>query len=306
MSKAQATIVLATRNGARWLSEQIHSIVAQNYSHWQLVISDDNSSDGTLELIRAFVEVDERISLLPARKGAPGHVANFEYLLSTLKSDSIVFLADQDDVWHPDKLQTQIEMLENSPTKESAVFSDLELLDADGVLSGSYLESLGLAPPENLAALIARNSATGCSMAFHTRLLDLALPFPERLENHDWWLGMCAMSTSGLAYCEKRLVNYRQHGANAIGANNFPRQMLRAGHIVRRQSRVIESRLIAINTLADRLSGRGLPVPSALTRYALAVSGKSRFATCWQLLTGEFKPGSKRLLMIQLISVLFR
>jgi rhamnosyltransferase len=310
MTEPAVTILLATCNGERWLSEQIRSIVGQSYSHWRLFVSDDNSSDNTVDLLSAFVGRDERISLLPAREGPPGHVANFEYLLETVESldpgRGIVFLADQDDIWCPDKLQTLVDVLDNSPIDAAAVFSDLELMDADGVLSGSYLGSLGLLPPENMAALIARNSVTGCSMAFRTGLLDVALPFPPRLENHDWWLGMCAMSTSGLAYSHRKLVSYRQHGANAIGANNLPGQLLRIGHLVRRQNRVIESKLIAMSSLEDRLSSRGLPVPGSLTRYRLAFSGKNRFATCWQLLTGEFKPGSTRLLLTQLISVLLR
>jgi hypothetical protein len=310
MTEPAVTILLATCNGERWLAEQIRSIVAQSYSHWRLLLSDDNSSDNTVDLLGAFVGSDERISLLPARGGTPGHVANFEYLLETVESldlgRGMVFLADQDDVWHPDKLQTLIDRLDNSPINAAAVFSDLELMDADGILSGSYLESLGLVPPENIAALMARNSVTGCSMAFRTGLLDVALPFPPRLENHDWWLGMCAMSTSGLAYSDRKLVNYRQHGANAIGANNLPGQLLRIGHLVRRQRRVSESKLIAVNSLEDRLTSRGLPVPGSLARYRLAFSGKNRFDTCRQLLTGEFRPGSTRLLLMQLMSVLLR
>ena len=161
-------------------------------------------------------------------------------------------------------------------------------------------------PPLNLAELIAQNPVTGCSMAIRPSLLKLALPFPPRLENHDWWLALCAMAESGLTYEAKKLVCYRQHGDNAVGAVNLTAQSLRSRQIFLRQRRVLSSKLIAVEALAERLRASAHPALPTLSLYQEWFSHRNRVARAWHLLTGEFRPKSKKLLMMQLLVQLSR
>ncbi len=115
---------MATHNGSRYIKEQVDSILPQLNAADELVISDDGSTDKTLAIIRAYA--DTRINLLPVQKfGSP--TRNFEYALSHCKNE-LIFLADQDDIWHPEKIKTMMRHLESY----DLVVSDCRLVDASG------------------------------------------------------------------------------------------------------------------------------------------------------------------------------
>ncbi len=305
MTDSGIYIVMATFNGECFIREQIHSIQAQSERDWTLLVSDDGSGDSTETIVTELARQDGRIVLLPRRCGPPGHAANFEYLLkraSEVKARNI-FLADQDDTWEPTKLQTMIAAVRSSRGQTLGVFSDLELVTADGKPQGSYLDRAGLAGMYHLEGLLSQNSVVGCSLMIRGELLDLALPFPGGLENHDWWLAMCAASLGQLVYVPERLVNYRQHGGNTIGANSPLMRLSKWGSIVRRQRRVWESKIVAVDELIDRLRRTDRPVPEALLAWRLQmVSGGDWRAPC-RLLRSDFRPVSRSLLLVQLLAL---
>ena len=102
------SICMATHNGGAFLREQINSILAQLESEDELVVSDDHSTDNTLRILNSYH--DHRIQILPPKKfGSPAQ--NFEYVLENQKNE-MVFLADQDDVWHKDKIKTMVNYLQ--------------------------------------------------------------------------------------------------------------------------------------------------------------------------------------------------
>ncbi len=115
---------MATHNGELFLRQQIDSILPQLKERDELIISDDASTDSTIEIIKSYH--DSKISLLPTRKfGHPSK--NFEYALSHCKNEGI-FLADQDDVWHPRK----IEVMTNELALFDLVVCDCRLIDRKG------------------------------------------------------------------------------------------------------------------------------------------------------------------------------
>lgn len=301
-----AFVVMATYNGAPWLREQLESIRQQTFDNWRLLVSDDGSNDGTVEILKEFARNDSRVTLLPDREGEKGHVANFEYLLRSAleQGAAVVFLADQDDVWQPDKLEILLQLLEFSGENCDLCFSDLEVVGADGAARGGYFDLMALKPLPSLPGLIGQNPIVGCSLAMRAAVLKLALPFPEGLENHDWWLALCAMVCGGLLYTEKRLVNYRQHGGNTIGIAAWSFSIRRGLAVIQRQNRILLSKLIAVETLVGRLQKAGLPVPEELYAYLNAFEGNGRWEICWQLVAGEFRPKSRALRAVQLIAVL--
>ena len=104
-------ILLATYNGARYLAPQLDSLLGQTHQHFRLLVSDDGSTDATLDILRGYrAAFGERLILLPNPSPGAGVVRNFERLMQASLADGQAQWAascDQDDVWLPDKLATQ-------------------------------------------------------------------------------------------------------------------------------------------------------------------------------------------------------
>jgi glycosyltransferase involved in cell wall biosynthesis len=305
MRSSKVSILMATYNGERHLKAQIESIIGQSKIDWKLCCSDDGSSDQTLSLLTSAQSVDERIKLLPPRTGKKGHVGNFEYLLNYALEigDDWIFLADQDDIWLPHKLQVLLHLAECEAEPPMAIFSDLELIDEEGVSVGAFMSKHGLEAECSVAQLLRRNRTVGCSMLIRKELLELALPFPEKLENHDWWLGLCAAATEDLLYCAKKLVRYRQHSSNTIGAGASMSKLFSIQSIARRQRRVFESKLVAVEELMRRIEIRGNTVPKDLMAWHQQFASLEGWGRCRQLIRSEFKPDTKMLYLVQLLAL---
>lgn len=270
-------VALATHNGGEWLSFQLQSLLAQEDADWHLLVSDDQSSDGTRDLLQAFSARDSRIELLPPRTGALGACANFEYLLGVVRErDStgreLVALCDQDDVWRVDKLASNRGAL----AQHLGCCSELDLMSADGQLTGErLLKQLNGPTRLDTSTLLAQNAAVGCTMAFQSRVLELALPFPPGLLNHDWWLAMCICSLGELQFIPDPLVHYRQHRGNVVGAYRPLRQILRLPTLIARQRSVLRSQRLAVMVLKERLLQLGLETPPDLDSYHHALGAPS-------------------------------
>lgn len=223
-------ILLATRNGERFLSEQFESLLAQTEPGWRLLIRDDGSTDGTAALLERFAKQDERVEVLKA-PDAPGGsaAANFGALFSEAfaRGADYALACDQDDVWLPEKLTTllrEIRVVETDSKGPALVHHDLQVVDENlETLSDSYWRMMHLAPGSEAHPyrLLSRNEVTGCASICNRALLELALPIPGQAIMHDWWLALCAAFLGRLRYSERRLVRYRQHSHNVIGARPF-------------------------------------------------------------------------------------
>lgn len=241
MPTAQASdrvsVALCTYNGAAYVGEQVASILAQSRPVDELVLSDDASSDDTVALVRAaLAEHNEaehntgahRVKLrVLENRVALGVTANFEQAVSATTGDFIA-LSDQDDVWHPDKIATLLAVFAAQPDALLA-FSNARLVDGSGTpLGRSLFSTLSMTSAEKhqlregpaFDALLGRNLVTGTTVVFRRDLLDIALPFaPDWV--HDEWLAALAAASGGLRMVEQQLVDYRQHGANQIGASSL-------------------------------------------------------------------------------------
>ena len=196
---------MAVHNGALFLQQQIGSILPQLKDGDELIISDDASTDSTIEIIKFFDDV--RISLLPPRKfGKPSK--NFEYALSHCKNE-IIFLADQDDVWRPKKIEIMVDEL----TRYDLVVCDCRLIDAKGnVLRESFFEQNH--SQNGLVKNLFKNSFVGCCMAFQHHVLERILPFPLEISMHDQWIGLIAQRYFKVKFIPQTLVDHRRHNGN--------------------------------------------------------------------------------------------
>lgn len=221
-------ILLATHNGQTFLEPLLESIRSQSLRSWTLVASDDASDDSTLAILQRWSARDARIRILPAAAQRLGVVANFGRLLACAQAEGHreIALADQDDVWHRDKLQQQVSRLrseqqELAPHTPVLVHTDLSVVDEQlHVLHPSLRRYAALEPHRHCAlkSLLMHNCVTGCSTLFNQSLLDLALPLPATAVMHDWWLALCAASSGRITYIASPTVLYRQHAHNKLGA----------------------------------------------------------------------------------------
>ena len=97
-------VLLATYNGEKYLDEQLNSLINQTFKDINIFISDDNSTDKTINIIKRYMEIDPRIKLMVINKKKLGFVGNFEKLLKYSKADYLM-LSDQDDIWFLDKIE---------------------------------------------------------------------------------------------------------------------------------------------------------------------------------------------------------
>jgi glycosyltransferase involved in cell wall biosynthesis len=300
-----ALVLLATCNAGPYLGPQLDSIVAQSRGDWQLLVSDDASTDGTRERLRDFAAGESRCEILPPRRGDRGACGNFAYLLAAARdrasADTALYLCDQDDIWEPEKLARQAESL--SPAVP-ACFSDMRLVDGRGRdLRRRFHGDGRFTPPRRVASLLAQNAVAGCSLALRRELLDLAMPFPPGLINHDWWLALCALSIGGLAYIDTPLLRYRQHADNAVGTLRPLRQLPALPRLLARQQAVLRSQAEAARVLGERLRGRQRPAPAALDAYASLMQAPP-LSRSRALAFGEFAAPSLPLRCLRAIAAL--
>lgn len=202
----RASVCMATYNGERYLKEQVDSIVRQLGPDDELVVVDDASHDGTVQLLRTW---DDPRLKLHANEHNLGLIRTFERALQLARGE-FIFLADQDDVWLPGKMQTMTAALRDA----DLVVSDCRVVDQSlNELAPSFIARRKSAP--GLWRNLLRNSYLGCCMALRREMLQLALPFPARAPMHDWWLGLVAESFGRTAFLPQPLLLYRRHGSNA-------------------------------------------------------------------------------------------
>lgn len=205
------SVCIATHNGEAYIKEELLSILPQLDSDDEVIISDDGSTDRTIEIIELLKDNRIKIYLTTPPKGKrlSFYVAkNFENALKHAAGD-IVFIADQDDIWLPDKVSVCTKNLENC----SAVLHNLECVDSKLKPLGYtwYHENMKFRP-HNYFMLSGKHM--GCALAFRRDLLKYILPFPEDLCIHDFWIGIISELKGGLKYIDKPLILYRIHSNN--------------------------------------------------------------------------------------------
>lgn len=219
-TKPKILILLATHNGARFLQEQLESIRAQTYENWQLLISDDGSTDDTLAIVQAFAAtVSQRVVI---RRGPQlGFWQNFVALVRAEDLDGDLYAySDQDDVWFAEKLANAVDWFAARGAPSAALyFTRTELMTADGEPAG--LSPLFARAPTFRNALV-QNIGGGNTMVFNrsARQALLATPLDAKLISHDWWTYQVITGIGGVAHYDPwPSLKYRQHGQNLVGAN---------------------------------------------------------------------------------------
>lgn len=278
------SVALCTRNGARYIDEQLRSIFAQSVPITELIVSDDDSSDDTVARARdRAAEAGVRLTVLENRPPL-GVTKNFEQAVRQARGD-VVALADQDDVWHADKLERALAAFDDAAAL--LVHTDARLVGPAGEPLGATLfEHLEISDDElrleesgrGFDAVLRRNLATGATVLFRRVLLETALPFPDSWV-HDEWLAAIAAAHGGLRVLREPTVDYRQHGANEIGvaAPTLRRKVERVmGEPRGERNRVLAEKFGELASRLDTLGGLAIELTAAANDKAQFESVRAR------------------------------
>ncbi len=205
------SVCMASYNGKEYIQEQIETILANLLEEDELIISDDGSTDGTLDVLDRYSAKYPQIKV--ARGPRQGVVRNFENAIR-MSSGDLIFLSDQDDLWTKDKAETVKECFAES--RCTCVVHNADVIDSCGkVLIPSYFTYRNSGP--GIARNILKNSYIGCCMAFRKELLPYVLPFPDDIHMHDQWIGILSDYYGHSCFCDKILLHYRRHEGNVTG-----------------------------------------------------------------------------------------
>jgi rhamnosyltransferase len=236
MRKPKVIVLMATYNGAKWLNEQIESILSQLGVDVRIVIGDDCSRDGTAQLISDRWGSDQRVQLIVWPNGSGSAGANFRRLFRVVNTEGYDFvaLADQDDIWDRDKLASAVEKLEQSCAH--AYSCAVRSFWPDG-----RRKVLPQVPIVRRADFLFEGAGQGCTFVVRRELLARVQTFciehseeAESLHYHDWLIYLLARAW-GLKWYFDQLpwVSYRQHNGNEIGSRGSLRSLTRRLYLIR-------------------------------------------------------------------------
>lgn len=215
-------VLMAVKNGSVYLPEQIDSIINQQDCQITLFISDDCSSDGSMELLQQYEKNVSNIKLLPKTDAMGSAALNFYRLIVDVKTDDFDYIAfsDQDDIWLPNKLSRHIQLAREH--------------SADGVSSNvtafwpnGRKQLLNKAQPQRELDYLFESAGPGCTFLMTPRLISKVREhllqensLAKTVALHDWLTyAICRASGWRWIIDFQSSVHYRQHQSNVLGAN---------------------------------------------------------------------------------------
>lgn len=208
------SVCIAMHNGGKYIIEELKTILPQLSDDDEVIISDDGSVDGSIHDVLELH--DKRVSIYSYECDKQKKLTrrlvtqNFENALRHAQGD-IIFMADQDDLWKPHKVEVCVEQLQ----KYDLVLSELDICNGEGRSTGEKWFNGRFC--QNNPLKIKGMTYQGCAMAFNRNVLAAALPFPKKLLSHDHWIGYIAEMVGKVKYIEEPLMYYRIHDHNVSG-----------------------------------------------------------------------------------------
>ena len=221
------SVALCTYNGERYIREQLESILNQTMPVNEIVVCDDGSTDHTLSIIESLRESTKTDIRIHRNETNLGVCANFQKAVDFCKGD-IIFLSDQDDVWHNDKVETIVNYFYHNHQKH-VVFTNGQLIDGSGkaISNGTLWRCFGINDKclkqiedgFGIEIFAFENRATGATMAIR-RDFEYTSSFSHFCIDdilHDGALAMLALTNNQLGYISRCLIDYRIHSNQECG-----------------------------------------------------------------------------------------
>ena len=263
MQNLKVLILLATYNGEKYIRKMVDSVLQQDHPNIHMILSDDNSSDGTVGILEEYAaNYPDKITHYRSGQRFGCAQKHFMHLLRAFHDAPYVMFCDQDDVWHSDKVSLalrKMQEIEADPSVPALVHTDLRVVDqelkeiAPSFCRHSCLDGNRLA----LNQLLVQNVVTGCTVMMNRSLATLACRegFDDAMMMHDWWIALLASACGKAAFLNVATLDYRQHGNNSVGAKN-----------VRSSSYLI--RRLGSKSMRQSLAGAARQADAFLTAYS--------------------------------------
>ena len=220
-NRPKIAILLCTHNGEAFLKEQLDSLAAQTWDNWCLLVSDDNSTDQTRHILGEY-QRQWPAGRLTVRSGpAKGFAENFMAVTRSVQGQADYYAwSDQDDIWHPDKLERALQCLQGIAVSTPALYCGrTQLVNSDN-------QSIGLSPlfskKPSFANALMQNVGGGNTMVFNQAACQILAEtsVDTALVSHDWWAYIIITGCGGqVRYDPEPVLRYRQHKNNLIGSN---------------------------------------------------------------------------------------
>lgn len=215
--KPRVTVLLSSYNGEKFIDELIKSILNQINVDVNLVIRDDGSKDSTISILKEYSKLNN-VSVNFADN--IGVIESFLNLIDTAPETDFYALADQDDIWHEDKLKKAIEMLSASDKETALLYgANQNCVDINKNFLYLHFEN-DISDKLNIESVIFKNLVAGCTMVFNKKLLKILQEEKQsraiaKLRMHDTWIILVALVKGKVFYDHRPCMDYRRHGNNA-------------------------------------------------------------------------------------------
>lgn len=223
-SSTPLAVVLATCNGARYLEQQIQSLLLQSRQPDLILIFDDASDDSTPQLLEKYASLPNvKVSKNEKRIGAN---ENFKQAVAAVPVGYDIAFCDQDDYWLPEKLERSVELLhalKAAPQQPALIYSDLILMDEeDQMINASVHQQRGQHRYRHVwDTFIFGNMVSGCTIVMNSAMKQVMAAMPPAEEFiYDAWLAMAGFSFGKIGCLSQPLIRYRQHSRNLTFAHH--------------------------------------------------------------------------------------
>lgn len=220
---------MCTYNGAKYIKDQIESILAQTVLPDEIVIFDDCSTDNTVEIVKTYFRKGHIEWKLSVNEKNLGYIKNFDQAIRKCSGD-IIFLSDQDDIWLKDKIEKMTEIFYQKPDHK-LVFSNAYITDENLNILKSDLWKIrhlkfktpSLSPNQIVRMILKTLNIHGCTMAFKRELLSYTESVPRYWAHDNWITALVSLFDNSYSYAlSDKLILYRQHNSNLYGAKPVP------------------------------------------------------------------------------------
>ncbi|GGC02631.1 glycosyltransferase family 2 protein [Dyadobacter sediminis] len=253
------SVAMCTYNGAKFLSEQLRSIADQTLAVDELVVCDDRSNDNSIHILKTFAATSPFPVHIHINEQNLGSTKNFEKCLTLCKGD-VIFLCDQDDLWREDKVQKQIDYLNEHPQTD-AVFSDGLLIDDNSKPTGITIwqEIEFNQPGQNKwksgkphEILFNGFVVTGATLAIRKSCLERLIPFPTHVPDliHDAWIAVVLSLENKIDFIADTLIMYRIHSSQQVGFGSRLEKVQLKDRLLRDR----EEKLVPLKEKANKLN----------------------------------------------------
>ena len=222
-------IIMCTYNGEKYIREQLQSIADNRVTEWNILISDDQSTDSTIQIAREFQKQypDKiQIKVNDTKKGAIINFLSSIYQVgTTMEKEDFIMLCDQDDIWNSDKIEKTESCMNNliktyGNEMPLLVCTDVTVVDDEMKIIHESFRRMNNYQIRHLdfSHLMMENKVQGCTTMINKSLALMLDRLPTKTTMHDGWLALIASAFGHIAYMDEQTMKYRQHPDNVQGS----------------------------------------------------------------------------------------